>query len=160
MPSPTFGRSLLVLAPTRDDSTQYLPGGVVVGAGLQSPYRGNPLVGVIGLGSDPSLSNAPGDVVTKALEKLSSNVPEPLPLDFVLTLDGVFVATAASGTTNYEPILVRTGDPASWAEASIRNSRHGEVGLAQGLGFVLAYLSKTCGRSADVEKYFFNRAIE
>lgn len=144
----------------KDDNTGFMPGGMVAGMGLLSPYRGNPIIGVIGLGADTSFAAAPSDEVLNALTAATEGSSRRFVIDFVLSLSGIFVATADSGSPgNYEPKLVQTSPASHWAEASMRSGREGRVGLAQGLGFILAYVGKTCGRVADTEKYFFNDAI-
>jgi hypothetical protein len=143
----------------KDDPTGYLPGGLEVGAGLQAPYRGNPLIGIISLAAEGGFVTTPTETVRAAVAHLAADGSDPLLLDFVLSMSGIFVATADPGTSNYHPMLVRNGPAAQWAEASARTGRAGSVALAQGLGFILAYVTKTCGRSADMESYFFNTSI-
>lgn len=144
----------------KDDPAPYLPGGVIVGPGLRSPYRGNPFIGIIGLASSGKFAATPSEEVANALANLITDGSEPLLLDFVLCLSGIFVATAdPSNPSNYHPSPVRIEPATHWAEASPRTNKQGRVAVAQGLGFILAFLNNACGRSFDPEKYFFNVSI-
>lgn len=140
----------------KDDPTALMPGGFVLGAGLEGPCRGNPLFGVIGLGADETFQAAPSEFIRRLLGR---SPDDPLLLDFALSLSGVFTATATHGTTNYEARLVQSEPATAWAEASDRTGATTRVALAQGLGFIQNYVSRTCGRIAEAHYYFFNDAI-
>ncbi|MFI6996979.1 DUF6602 domain-containing protein [Nocardia sp. NPDC050175] len=144
----------------KDDETQYLPGGLVVGGGLDSPYRGNPLLGIIGLVAADDFADIPGAITSKAIAKASANSNVAM-LDFALALSGTFAAVADENG-RYEVATVRASDRLSrllTAESSTRHGSGGRVALAHGLGYIQAYIGKTCGRTANVENYFFNDSI-
>lgn len=146
----------------KDDDTRYMPGGAVVGAGLQSPFRANPLLGIIGLVAADDFNAAPCAVVNKALEKASANSKVAM-LDFALTLSGTFTAIGDTNNGNYDVATVRASGQlmrSLMVEASERRGNGGRVALAQGLGYIQAYIGMTCGRVAHVENYFFNNSIK
>jgi hypothetical protein len=136
---------------SKDDEASLLPGGLVVGDGITGPYRGNPLLGVIGLVAGADFEAAPGAIVSAALDET------PVILDFALTLSGSFTATARSdGSGSCETRLVQSSISDHWSQAE----PGGRVGLAQGLGFIQAYIGRTCGRVPDAEAYYFNDSIK
>lgn len=151
-----LGKIVNAVGIRKDDSVSLMPGGGVIGNGLTGPYRGNPLLGVIGLVAKGSFETTPGHTLYTAITQ--SSTPS-LILDFALAMSGIFTATATPNTHNYEPLLVQDSLASAWAEASINTGTNGRVALAQGLGFIQAYIGKTCGRAADAEHYFFNDSI-
>lgn len=140
-----------------------LPGGIPVGPSLTSPYRSNPLLGIISVTADNNYASEPGTRVAQAVSRMSGGrtVP-PLELDMALSLDGSLVATRANSEgASYAPLNTRQPDLAyGWVECSARFGRPPRVAAAFGIGFLLAYLAKACGRQADVNGYFFNKTLE
>ncbi len=135
----------------------YLPGGVTIGAALTSPYRSNPLFGIFGIIGDPWLIDAPSERFKELVKSTDIEDKVPLELDMILSLDGTLVATADSGSSNYQPHHVRvTGEVYPVNESSARAGHAPRQALAFGLGFLLAYLDKSCGRMANIVGYFFN----
>lgn len=143
----------------KDDPTGYMPGGMAVGAGLKGPYYGNPVLGIISLACESDFSAAPQYVVPQALMQLDGDGDGPLYLDFVLSVDGVFVATADAAGSNFRPIFVRSSPAERWLANGPNTGSEPRVALAHGLGFLLEFIGHVCGRFPELDKYFFNSSI-
>jgi hypothetical protein len=143
----------------KDLTTGFLPGGAEMGAGLSSPYRSNPILGVIGLATDADVDTDPIGVIQDAVTSADPDDPSDFPLDFVLSLTGSFVGTGTPGDANFNAQTVRQGQQVEWRGAGPIVGQPPRVALARGIGFVLAYLSRTCGRASDVGAYFFNTSL-
>lgn len=142
------------------DQTAYMPGGVAIGGGLQSPYRTNPLFGVIGVAADNSFATNPTETVEQVID-LTASDSRPLELDLVFSIDGALVATGApDGSTNYHAYNERReSEKYPWREDSGRTGSTRTQALGKGVGFILAYLFGSAGKFADIEGYFFNRTL-
>lgn len=150
-----------VSLPKYDDS-KFLPGGSPVGPSLSSPYRSNPLLGVIGMTADDWFNEDPSQRVTDVVSLASAGQAAPaLELDVVLSLDGSLVATTTrSGSAGYGVHNPReTGRHYGWHECSSRLGQPPSAAAAFGVGFLLAYLSTACGRQMDTQNYFFNSSL-
>lgn len=143
----------------KDLTTRFLPGGVEVGAALSSPYRSNPLLGVVGILAGSWFSEQPRERFVELLNQATNQEDAArLELDMVLSLDGTLVATGdLNAGGNYQAHNVRTSSTTyPIRESSARTGNAPRQALAFGVGFLLSYLDKSCGRMSDIEGYFFN----
>lgn len=141
----------------KDDDRSFLPGGLVVGGGLQAPYRGNPLIAILGLATDAEVEPNLALAVQEAVDDLAADGHGHLLVDCALSLSGNFIGTGGEGGS-FSPKLVRD-EVLPFVTSSVAAGQSPRQALAKGLGFIVTYVSHTCGRAPNTDAYFFNDAI-
>ncbi|WP_139437467.1 DUF6602 domain-containing protein [Aeromonas veronii] len=149
---------------TKDNPTQYLPGGISVGAGLTGGVVNNPIFGVIGLKCDKDLFDPTMSHFQSSISSVKASIGTVFDnLDFLYSFDGELYATGQSVEvgSNFSIINVRSPQQAMNYVYNGSNSSHStEKVLAKFVGFLLAYLQNVGGISFDIEKYLFNDSIK
>lgn len=123
----------------KNDETRYLVGGMGIGQGLQSHIYSNPILGVIGLESDPK-------VVSHELKHIG--------IDIAFTFDGFCQALAMKGASTLYcgPIL-----NVQYYEFLLLP--HSKTNLSISLGYVTYYLQRTSGKHFDIISYYLNKNL-
>lgn len=138
--------------------TGYLPGGVAVGSAISSPYRSNPLLGIVGVIGEAWFTEQPRDRFKELTKANSDSGKDQLELDLIFTIDGTLIGTAHLDN----PDIFRFYNVREHAvvypvrEASGSTGHSTRQTIAFSLGFILGYLQRCCGRMCDVPSYYFN----
>lgn len=140
------------------DPSEYITSAVEAGKGINGVFNSNPIIGIIGIDHSDSLINSKSG---NTLIKLMNTSTVQLDLDIITSFGGIMY-----GLVNHKP-------PHNWNIELVRkkgmqypygirvvdkSTTHIHI-LARSIGYIIYYLTHTCGKRVPLENYYFNNCI-
>lgn len=131
----------------KDSPIRYLPGGIQLIKPIEGGLFSNPMIGILGLNHNESISDC-------------KNLSEYMFLDIVYSFDGYLIGTQNPEKTNSFKALSRRNenDVVKYNALNFCNKKPQQLSkeevLKMAIGFLICYLTDTSGRMLKMDDYF------
>lgn len=138
---------------TKSNQEKFLPGGIGLGAGFEGGHYSNPIIGIIGLTSTKDMANLDSN----------NNIVE-----YLKTIDNYHLDIVTSlGEFNFVPVgednnvtLLNYNEKNDLNYTFYPNSKSTEFIISAGIGYILQYINRSCGRQTVLSNFYMNDNLE
>jgi hypothetical protein len=154
-----------VLGFDKTNDATYWPGGLEQNSHsalkFEGLYHSNPMLAVLSLDHDLKF-NAPNSRIFKVFNSGFQSIETRPPIDLILSFSGLMIAPGDMHGNTY--LLSHwPKNKSEWPSYSVlpkENEADRARVVAEGIGYILGYLSKQTGRYFPVSNYFFNSVFK